>query len=200
MLRQIVCAKRVVSFLKRRDIDMLGETLCKIQHNPSKPLHIKGSIGWDEDRNWSKPGTAIPQNTSSDEGWHPDFKLQNIDVVFESQKMTLVAGKFGSGKTLMLLALLGEANLLEGSINQAASQVMPCNNGHEQMDWSLDPCGVAYVPQVAWLQSLSIRLVPHAAATAYLSGRTSSLACPWILSGTAQSSMSVPCPCVKGRE
>jgi len=75
------------------------------------------------------------------------FSLHNLDVIFPRDKMTLITGKYGSGKTLMLLALLGEARLVKGNISYAVSNMISPNS-MEHYDWKLAEHGVAYVPQV----------------------------------------------------
>ncbi|KAH8916676.1 hypothetical protein BT69DRAFT_1339938 [Atractiella rhizophila] len=44
------------------------------------------------------------------------FRLVDLDVTFPEGKLTLVTGASGSGKTSLLLALLGEMNLLSGKV------------------------------------------------------------------------------------
>jgi ABC-type multidrug transport system fused ATPase/permease subunit len=65
------------------------------------------------------------------------FKLQNLSILFKPEELNVVTGPTGSGKTSLLLSLLGETVLESG----AAS----C------------PKDVAYVPQTAWLQNDTIR-------------------------------------------
>lgn len=62
--------------------------------------------------------------------------------------MTLIAGKFGSGKSLLLLSLLGEVKVLDGEIAFATSDVM-IPNEDVKMIQEAAICGVAYVPQVS---------------------------------------------------
>ena len=102
--------------------------------------YIKASI------TWSNPDSTLSTDS---------FVLQDIDVTFPQGKLTLIAGKFGSGKTLMLLSLLGEANLLHGSISYLCS---PIFDEEDYCDWGILN-GTAYAPQVPWLQSMSIRSV-----------------------------------------
>lgn len=66
----------------------------------------------------------------------------------------------GSGKTLMLLALLGEADVLAGQVisprspPDALARLMdPLEDGE---DWVI-PNLCAYVPQMAWLQNATIK-------------------------------------------
>lgn len=72
----------------------------------------------------------------------------DLDIKFPRGKLTLVAGKFGSGKSLLLLALLGEARLIEGKISYMVSPIMDPQK-IDKNDWSLFKNGVAYAPQVS---------------------------------------------------
>ena len=90
-------------------------------------------------------GTA--SQPANEEDNHLTFQLYDLDIHFPQGEMTLIAGKFGSGKSLLLLAMLGEARLLHGKISYAVSPLLDPNE-IENNDWSLVPKGVAYVPQV----------------------------------------------------
>uniref|UniRef100_A0A8H7K177 P-loop containing nucleoside triphosphate hydrolase protein n=1 Tax=Bionectria ochroleuca TaxID=29856 RepID=A0A8H7K177_BIOOC len=68
---------------------------------------------------------------------HASFMLRDISVSFRLAALNVVSGGTGSGKSLLLLSLLGETNLTNGLIT--------C------------PDDVAYVPQTAWLQNTSVR-------------------------------------------
>lgn len=118
------------------------------------PLHIKGTIAWHKDKVSAdddiSEGVELLINSAP-----PSFQLQDLDITFPRGQINLVAGKFGSGKTLLLLAMLGEAHLVDGSISYCASDMMSSSEMTE--GWDLFPSGTAYVPQVAWLQSQSIR-------------------------------------------
>lgn len=65
------------------------------------------------------------------------FKLQDISIEFTQQTLNVITGPTGSGKTSLLLSLIGETVLESG--------VATC------------PKDVAYVPQTAWLQNDSVR-------------------------------------------
>jgi ABC-type Mn2+/Zn2+ transport system ATPase subunit len=121
----------------------------------SQPLYIKGTIAWHRDH-MSGDEDAVEVIDSVLNPEPPSFRLQNLDITFpRAGQITLIAGKFGSGKTLLLLAMLGEAHLFDGSISYCASDMM---SPIEMSDgWDLLPAGTAYVPQMAWLQSQSIR-------------------------------------------
>ena len=83
------------------------------------------------------------------------FRLIDIDVHFKRGKLNIIAGPTGSGKTSLLMALLGEMKLLQGAIhlpgittNRAGLPVDPETSLNE---------GVAYCAQEAWLVNDTIR-------------------------------------------
>ncbi|KAK9465458.1 hypothetical protein V1512DRAFT_210824 [Lipomyces arxii] len=83
-----------------------------------------------------------------------DFKLQDLDISFEVGKLTVVVGPTGSGKSSLLLALLGEMNLLKGKV------FLPCSHLLEQpvanrMTGLTDT--IAYCAQQPWLLNDTIR-------------------------------------------
>ncbi|KAI1470880.1 abc transporter [Daldinia caldariorum] len=65
------------------------------------------------------------------------FRLRDISISFREKALNVVTGPIGSGKTSLLLSLLGETTLENGKAT--------C------------PPDVAYVPQTAWLQNSTIR-------------------------------------------
>ena len=77
---------------------------------------------------WSKPEDDDTQ-----------FQLKDLDITFSKGELNLIVGPIGSGKSSLLLALLGEMRLIEGQF------YLPRHDG------------VAYVSQTAWLQNATIR-------------------------------------------
>ena len=82
------------------------------------------------------------------------FRLLNVDVDFHIGKLNIIAGPTGSGKTSMLMGLLGEMTLMEGKIY--------CPGGRSREDVRPDletglADTIAYVAQSAWLINASIR-------------------------------------------
>ncbi|KAJ3094120.1 hypothetical protein HK100_006272, partial [Physocladia obscura] len=65
------------------------------------------------------------------------FKLTDISIEFPESKLTVVVGATGSGKTSLILSLLGETTRFSGTCECASS--------------------VAYVSQTAWLTNATIR-------------------------------------------
>ncbi|CAK9783969.1 P-loop containing nucleoside triphosphate hydrolase protein [Cutaneotrichosporon oleaginosum] len=91
----------------------------------------------------------------------PAFSLADLTLRFPKGKLSLICGRLGSGKTLLLSGLLGEADLVAGQARVPRSQpdTMSIDNDGKpiaEADWLL-PGMVAYVPQQAWLQNASIK-------------------------------------------
>lgn len=83
------------------------------------------------------------------------FRLINMDVDFHVGKLNIIAGSTGSGKTSMLMALLGEMNLLEGAVHlpggSASRAELPVNPQTGLIE------SVAYCAQEAWLVNDTVK-------------------------------------------
>ncbi|KAH7008652.1 hypothetical protein EDB80DRAFT_441471 [Ilyonectria destructans] len=82
------------------------------------------------------------------------FRLMDMNVDFQLGKLNIIAGPTGSGKTSMLMGLLGEMTLMEGNVY--------CPGGRSREDVRPDPetnlaNTIAYVAQAAWLVNANIR-------------------------------------------
>lgn len=96
---------------------------------------------------WGRKSTNSHDSSTS-------FRLIGMDTTFRVGGLNIVAGPTGSGKTSLLLALLGEMTLLEGKVS------IP--GGHSREDLKLDPNtglteSVAYCAQQAWLVNDNIK-------------------------------------------
>lgn len=83
------------------------------------------------------------------------FTLSDLSLRFPKGQLSLICGRLGSGKSLLLNGLLGEADLVKGDVDCPRSRpdaMATCPAGK----WVV-PDMVAYVPQQAWLQNASIR-------------------------------------------
>lgn len=115
------------------------------------------TITWPRDR--AATESTAPSAASTPKS---SFILQDISVRFPENELTLICGRLGSGKTLMLLALLGEADLLAGQLicpRSAPDAMAQFKEGDAEIkdeDWIVKQM-TAYVPQAAWLQNDSIK-------------------------------------------
>lgn len=154
LMKEVLAVRRINTFLQTEDVEHLNATdeSATIATNDEKALTITGDVTWHHQEPLNDTITPLTEQPSA-------FTLRDLDISFPKGKITLIAGKAGSGKTLLLLALLGEVKLLRGRISYAVSPVLDPDQVDDEMDWTTLGGGVAYVPQVAWLQSLNIRCV-----------------------------------------
>lgn len=86
------------------------------------------------------------------------FILRNLNFSFPAGELSVISGKTGTGKSLVLSAILGETDLLEGSI-RVPSTLSPAERNDSEAhpgNWII-PGSVAYVGQTPWLESASFR-------------------------------------------
>jgi len=142
-LQEIVSIQRISAFLHRPDVQYLDklESASTIAEE-NKPLVVVGDIAWAE----------LQEGMNLDSA---PFVLQDLDITFQRGTVTLIAGKFGSGKSLLLNALLGEVALLSGHISYAVSSVVDPWQVETAIDWGQCLDGLAFVPQVSCAKSLS---------------------------------------------
>jgi ABC-type multidrug transport system fused ATPase/permease subunit len=82
------------------------------------------------------------------------FQLLDINVDFQLGKLNIITGPTGSGKTSLLMGLLGEMTRIDGNIY--------CPGGQSREEIRPDPetglaNSIAYVAQSAWLVNANIR-------------------------------------------
>ncbi|KAJ6781021.1 hypothetical protein PWT90_04923 [Aphanocladium album] len=89
------------------------------------------------------------------------FTLREVNAEFPEGELSVITGKSGSGKTLLLQSLIGEADLLHGKILMPASPDDPpiwnCASPANDSDNWLVPGTVAYVAQTVWLENTSLK-------------------------------------------
>jgi ABC-type multidrug transport system fused ATPase/permease subunit len=84
-------------------------------------------------------------------------ELRNITLTFPNSELSVITGKIGSGKSLLLAAILGEADLKAGRIKVPER---PSIANHVDLkdtkDWVI-PSLTALVSQPPWIENCSIR-------------------------------------------
>ena len=86
------------------------------------------------------------------------FALKNINVRFPDKELSVISGKTGSGKSLFLAAILGEADLLGGNVKvpQAPSSEERFDYKANKSDWIIDSA-IAFVAQIPWIENATIK-------------------------------------------
>ncbi|KAE8355925.1 hypothetical protein BDV28DRAFT_145724 [Aspergillus coremiiformis] len=86
------------------------------------------------------------------------FILRNLNLQFPQKGLSIIAGRTGAGKSLLLAAILGECDVIQGSIAVPRS---PCleerhDNRATPENWIIDTA-LAYVAQNSWIENATIR-------------------------------------------
>ncbi|KIH86986.1 ABC bile acid transporter [Sporothrix brasiliensis 5110] len=94
--------------------------------------------------------TVVPEETRS--------ILRNIDVAFPNGELSLITGKTGAGKSLLLAAILGEVKLLSGTVRVPKAPPVSVieNQNINEGDWVL-PSLTAFVSQTPWVESGTLK-------------------------------------------
>ncbi|KAJ7186191.1 hypothetical protein C8R46DRAFT_1343242 [Mycena filopes] len=100
----------------------------------------------------SMDGTTARGDESGSEGGREEtrFELRDISVMFPEGKLSVVTGPTASGKTALLMALLGEMTALPGGriiMSKNLSKIDEYGNMH----------GISYAAQSPWLRHQSIK-------------------------------------------
>ena len=86
------------------------------------------------------------------------YVLRNVNISFPEKELSVVSGKTGTGKSLMLAAILGEVDVLSGKINVPRPPVTRERRDHlaTKDNWII-PSSVAFVAQIPWIENASIK-------------------------------------------
>ncbi|EGC47173.1 ATP-dependent bile acid permease [Histoplasma capsulatum var. duboisii H88] len=143
---------RVENFLNEEETEKYTQ-LRSDKHSESAPRIAleNATLSWGPSLPSSTTGPLCSQGNDSGES----FCLINMDVSFRIGQLNVIAGPTGSGKTSLLMALLGEMTLLKGSV------FLPGGTS-DRADLRVDPAtgltdSVAYCAQEAWLVNATIK-------------------------------------------
>ncbi|CAG8489136.1 4720_t:CDS:10, partial [Dentiscutata heterogama] len=135
-LQALISIHRIEKFLNEDEIEILHENNYPFITSIS---FEKATISWNK----------IKENSD-------EFIMQDLDLEFPVGELSIICGPTGSGKTLLLMSLLGETCIISGNINSPRSLTSPIDQNINENNWILPNC-TAYVAQQVWLQNASIR-------------------------------------------
>lgn len=86
------------------------------------------------------------------------FVLRHIDVEFPKHELSVISGATGSGKSLLLASLIGEADQLSGSVSRPDPPLATDRYDYmaNKSDWILNSA-IAFVAQIPWIENATIR-------------------------------------------
>lgn len=139
----------VVTAQPTSDDELIGITNASFQWNQAKEA--------EKPKPSSQPATATESTESSGaaeaETEAEPFELRDISVIFPTGELSLITGGTASGKTALLMALLGEMTLLPSSNSKVH---LPKNPTQVDATTGLSN-SISYCAQTPWLEHSSIR-------------------------------------------
>ncbi|KAI0473842.1 P-loop containing nucleoside triphosphate hydrolase protein [Xylariaceae sp. FL0804] len=132
---------------KRIDGYLRGAEVSEITEEADQVSFDNASIAW--------PSDSDPNEAEEDAS---RFVLRDISITFPKGELSVVSGRTGSGKTLLLAAILGEVDLLSGTI--AKPRAPPMQERHDNKatkDSWIIPGAIAYVAQIPWIENATVK-------------------------------------------
>ncbi|KAL3460120.1 P-loop containing nucleoside triphosphate hydrolase protein [Aspergillus heterothallicus] len=120
--------------------------------------HVDGRTPGDEislrNATISWPSSPVDHENDDSEP-EPQFQLRNLDLDIPMQQLTVISGRSGAGKSLLLQALIGEAEVVSGRVIVPRAESRPSSIPSDD-SWIVDGT-IAYVSQDPWIENANIR-------------------------------------------
>ncbi|KAJ5788264.1 hypothetical protein N7457_003254 [Penicillium paradoxum] len=86
------------------------------------------------------------------------FALRELTLKFPPKCLSVVSGRTGSGKSLLLSAILGECDILAGTLKVPVPPPITDRYDHlaTKANWIIDSA-IAYVAQIPWIENATIK-------------------------------------------
>jgi ABC-type multidrug transport system fused ATPase/permease subunit len=129
-------------------IDIYMDSAEKIVNTvPSDSIAFEDvSVGW-------------PADKAEDEEEDEDrFLLRDLNLAFPKKGLSVISGRTGSGKSLLLASILGECDVLQGTIKVPVPPPIKDRFDHlaTSANWNIDSA-IAYVAQIPWIENATIK-------------------------------------------
>ncbi|KAI0338657.1 multidrug resistance-associated ABC transporter [Trametopsis cervina] len=171
ILQSGIALNRISTYLDEDEVDERISTLKKpsdtstVEDIASGLGISEGTLKWNEVEEGPKDTAELSSQLSSEDASDltaidnvsnadPDqqerrFRLAEISVVFPEGKLTVITGPTASGKTALLMALLGEMTMLEGRLILSKNPSYIDEHGLQH--------SISYAAQSPWLRYQSIK-------------------------------------------
>ncbi|KAN0096589.1 multidrug resistance-associated protein [Hyaloscypha variabilis] len=84
------------------------------------------------------------------------FTVRELNLQFPNNALSVISGPTGSGKSLLLAAILGEVELLSGYIQVPKSSSQRFDSKATAADWII-PTAIAFISQTPWIENATIK-------------------------------------------
>ncbi|KAF9984323.1 hypothetical protein BGZ75_004117 [Mortierella antarctica] len=150
-LRAKVSAARIDRFLDEEEVLVYANANSKPRKNlPTDPIIGFKNATFSYAGKTEQDAADAAHNAGENASGH-HFELKDLNLEFPVGELSVITGPTGSGKTSLLLSLLGEINPVKGQA------FLPRRDSHDINPVTGLTNGIAYVAQQAWLQNNTIR-------------------------------------------
>ena len=101
---------------------------------------------------------SVAWPSDSDEEDPDRFVLRDINISFPNNELSVISGKTGSGKSLLLASILGEVDKMSGTIKAPHAPSLHDRYDHQATkgNWIIDSA-IAFVAQIPWIENATIK-------------------------------------------
>ncbi|KAF7590450.1 hypothetical protein BBP40_002854 [Aspergillus hancockii] len=143
-------------------LGMFPDTVSELIDAMVSARRIEQYLDLPEHYNYHKEGEAIaflrttlawPSDNVAEE--NDVFKLRDLNMQFPRGELTVISGPAGAGKSLLLLAIIGEAELCHGQM-LFPQEHLPLADDASNNEWEIDS-SIAFVSQNPWIENGTVR-------------------------------------------
>jgi ABC-type multidrug transport system fused ATPase/permease subunit len=122
----------------------------KFLRSPEKPDNVYPG----ESISFHNVSVTFPHN--SEDPTDDRFTLRELNVQFPNNALSVISGPTGSGKSLLLAAILGEVEVLGGYIQAPRAADQRFDSKATAADWII-PNAISFVSQTPWIENATIK-------------------------------------------
>jgi ABC-type multidrug transport system fused ATPase/permease subunit len=138
LLDAIISINRIQAYLESPEIDL------KSAKDSPNIIFDNATFAWPSDE----------EKEDGDER----FVLRNVNIDFPKGELSVISGKTGSGKSMLLAAILREVDIISGTlyIPKALKHWERHDNKATKENWII-PNSIAFVAQIPWIENATIK-------------------------------------------